>query len=131
VETSFNTFFEITGQKPIKKIAKKAISNFKLREGNIVGVMVTLRKKKMYDFLSKFINISLPRIRDFRGISSKSFDSRGNYNIGLKEDLVFPEVVYDNLDKSRGLNISIVTTANNDKDAYKLMDLMGFPFRKN
>jgi large subunit ribosomal protein L5 len=118
----------ITGQKPAVRRAKKAISNFKLRQGVPVGCMVTLRGVRMYEFLERFINFALPQLRDFRGASSKSFDGRGNYNMGLREQIVFPEVDYDRIDQIRGLNISIVTSAPTDEEARELLRLFGLPF---
>ena len=118
----------ITGQKPIVTKAKKSIAGFKIRENTNIGLTVTLRKEKMYDFLYKLINLSLPRIRDFRGISIKQFDGHGNYNLGLKEQLIFPEIEYDNIDKVRGIDINIVTTAKNDKESLALLTKFGMPF---
>ena len=120
----------ISGQKPVVTTAKKSIANFKLRQGNKIGAKVTLRGTIMYEFLDRLISIALPRVRDFQGISDKSFDGRGNYSIGLKEQLVFPEISYEKIDKIRGLDIVIVTSANNDEDAKLLLDKMGLPFRK-
>lgn len=120
----------ITGQKPIVIKAKKSIAGFKLRQGMPNGVKVTLRGKRMYEFLDKLISLNLPRIRDFRGLSSKSFDGRGNYTFGLKEQLIFPEINYDNVDKMRGLEITIVTTARTDEEGKALLDSFGFPFKK-
>ncbi len=120
----------ITGQKPVIRKAKKSIANFKLRQGHPIGVKVTLRREKMYDFLERLINIALPRVRDFKGISAKAFDGAGNYSLGIQEQIVFPEVDYDKIDKIRGMNITIVTTAKTDDDARKLMRHLGFPFRK-
>ncbi|MBZ2175246.1 50S ribosomal protein L5 [Schnuerera sp. xch1] len=120
----------ITGQKPVVTKAKKSISNFKIRKGMNVGTKVTLRGKKMYDFLDKLANISLPRVRDFRGISGSSFDGRGNYALGIKEQLIFPEIEYDMVESVRGLDISIVTTANTDEEAKAFLELMGMPFKK-
>lgn len=119
----------ITGQKPVITRAKKSIAGFKIRENAPVGLTVTLRKNKMYDFLNKLINLSLPRIRDFRGIDKNKFDGRGNYNLGLKEQLIFPEIDYDSIDKIRGLDISIVTTANNDQESLALLKGFGMPFK--
>jgi len=121
---------EITGQKPIQRKAKKSIAGFKLREGHPIGVMVTLRRQRMYEFLDRLVTIALPRVRDFKGISQKAFDGRGNYSLGIKEQLVFPEVNYDKIDKIRGMNITIVTTANTDDEARSLLREMGLPFRK-
>ena len=118
----------ITGQKPILTRAKKSLASWKLRQGMPIGCKVTLRGVRMYQFLDKFMNVALPRVRDFRGISSKSFDGRGNYAIGLKEQLIFPEVEYDKIDKLRGMNIVVVTTAKTDEEARELLKLMGMPF---
>ncbi len=120
---------DITGQKPVVANAKKAISNFKLRAGMPVGVNVTLRKKRMYDFISKLVNIVLPRTRDFRGISVKGFDGRGNYSIGIKDTSVFLEIDPENLDKPHGLQVTVTTTANNDYEGYLLLKGLGFPFK--
>nr|YP_009393149.1 ribosomal protein L5 [Bostrychia moritziana]ARW61711.1 ribosomal protein L5 [Bostrychia moritziana] len=120
----------ITGQKPIITKTKKSIAGFKIRENIPIGLKVTLRKEKMYDFLNKLINLSLPRVRDFRGISKKQFDGRGNYNLGIKEQIIFPEVNYDEIDKIRGMNITIVTTANNDQESLALLKKFGMPFTK-
>lgn len=120
----------ITGQRPIITRAKKSIATFRLREGNPIGVKVTLRGNRMWDFLDRLINISLARQRDFRGISPDSFDGRGNYTLGLAEQLVWPEINYDKIDKVRGMEISIVTTAQNDEEGRRLLDLMGMPFRR-
>ena len=120
----------ITLQKPIITKAKKSISNFKLRQGMPVGIKVTLRGERMYVFLEKLINIGLPRIRDFRGINPNAFDGRGNYNLGIKEQLIFPEITYDMVDKTRGMDITIVTTAKTDEEARALLQSMGLPFRK-
>ena len=119
----------ISGQKPVITRAKRSIAAFKLREGMPIGCMVTVRREKMYDFFSKLVNIALPRVRDFRGISGKAFDGRGNYSLGIKEQLIFPEIDYDKIDKIKGLNISIVTTAKTDKEGKELLKLMGMPFR--
>ncbi len=120
----------ISGQKPIITKAKKSIAAFKLRAGMPIGCKVTLRGEKMYSFASKLINISLPRVRDFRGVSAESFDGRGNYTLGLKEQLMFPEIQYDKIDKIRGMDIVFVTTANTDEEARELLRLFGMPFRK-
>ncbi|MFZ2958964.1 MAG: 50S ribosomal protein L5 [Candidatus Ozemobacteraceae bacterium] len=120
----------ISGQKPIITRARKSISNFKLREGVAIGTTVTLRGDRAYYFLDKLFNIVVPRIRDFRGLSPKSFDGRGNYSLGLQEQLVFPEIKYDNVDKVQGMNITIVTTARTDGEAQELLAFMGMPFRK-
>lgn len=120
----------IAGQKAVVTRAKKAISNFKIRAGMPVGARVTLRGERMYDFLDKFMNIALPRVRDFRGVSSTSFDGRGNYSIGVREQLIFPEIDYDKIDRVRGLDITVVTTAKTDEEAKALLELMGMPFKK-
>ena len=130
IESAVKELETITGQHPIVTKARKSIANFKLREGMNVGVKVTLRGEKMYDFLDKFMNISLPRVRDFRGIYSKSFDGRGNYAVGIKEQLIFPEIEYDMVDQIRGMDIVVVTTANTDEEAKELLDKMGMPFKK-
>jgi large subunit ribosomal protein L5 len=118
----------ITGQKPIITLAKKSIAVFKLREGNPIGVKVTLRGNRMYDFLDRMCNIALPRRRDFRGVSPDSFDGRGNYSLGFREQLVWPEIDYDSIDKIRGMEVTIVTTAKNDEEARRLLQLLGMPF---
>ncbi len=120
----------ITGQKPIPTRAKKAIAAFKLRKGIPLGSMVTLRKKRMYEFMDRLVNVALPRVRDFRGISPKSFDGRGNYTLGLREQVIFPEINFDKVDKARGLNITFVTTANDNESARLLLAELGMPFRK-
>ena len=119
---------QITGQKAIITIAKKSVANFKLREGMPIGVKVTLRGERMYEFLDRFFNLALPRVRDFRGINANSFDGRGNYAMGIKEQLIFPEIEYDKIDKVRGMDIIMVTTANTDEEARELLKLMGAPF---
>ena len=121
---------EITGQKPVITKAKKAIANFKLREGRSIGIKVTLRGERMWAFVDRLINIALPRVRDFRGVSPDSFDGRGNYTLGLREQLIFPEIDYDKIDKVRGMEISIVTTAPDDDQARLLLQKLGMPFRK-
>ncbi len=121
----------ISGQRPVTTKAKKSISPFKLRAGMPIGMMVTLRGKRMYDFFDKLVNIVLPRFRDFRGVSRDSFDGRGNYSLGIKEQIVFPEIDYDKIDKIRGFEVTIVTTAKNDDEARTLLELMGMPFRRN
>lgn len=120
----------IAGQKPVITKAKKSIAGFKLREGMPIGVKVTLRGERMYHFLDKLMNVALPRVRDFRGVSAKSFDGRGNYTLGLKEQLIFPEISYDKIDKVRGMDVVIVTTSNTDEEARELLTQMGMPFRK-
>jgi large subunit ribosomal protein L5 len=122
---------KISGQKPIITKAKKSISNFKLRQGMKVGAKVTLRNQRMWEFLDRYISIAVPRIRDFRGLSDKSFDGRGNYSVGVKEQIIFPEVSVDTITKIRGFDITIVTTASTDKESYELLKTIGFPFRKN
>ena len=119
----------ISGQKPVIRRAKKSIAAFKLREGMPVGCMVTLRGKRMYDFFNKLVNVALPRVRDFRGISGKAMDGNGNYTLGITEQIIFPEIDYDKIDKIKGLNISIVTTAKTDEEGKELFKLMGMPFR--
>ena len=120
----------ITGQRPIVCKARKSVANFKLREGMIIGAKVTLRGDRMYEFLDRLFNVALPRVRDFRGINPDAFDGRGNYNMGLKEQLIFPEIEYDKIDKVRGMDICFVTTATNDEEARELLTLMGAPFAK-
>lgn len=129
LESAMNDLEKITGQKVIETKAKKSISSFKLREGNKIGCKVTLRGEKMYTFLDKLISISLPRVRDFRGLSSKSFDGRGNYTIGIKEQLIFPEINFDEVIKVRGMDVVIVTTAKSNEEAYDLLKELGVPFR--
>ena len=121
---------QITGQKPVICKAKKSVANFKLREGMAIGVKVTLRGERMYEFLDRFFNLALPRVRDFRGINPNSFDGRGNYSVGVKEQLIFPEIDYDKIDKVRGMDICMVTTAGTDEEARELLSLMGAPFAK-
>ena len=121
---------QITGQKPVLCKAKKSVANFKLREGMIIGAKVTLRGERMYEFLDRFFNLALPRVRDFRGINPNSFDGRGNYSLGVKEQLIFPELDYDKIDKVRGMDIYFVTTANTDEEARELLSLMGAPFER-
>ncbi|MBT7863149.1 MAG: 50S ribosomal protein L5 [Gemmatimonadetes bacterium] len=118
----------ITGQKPAVRRAKKAISNFKLREGMPIGAMVTLRQERMYEFLDRLVNFTLPQVRDFRGVPSRGFDGRGNYNLGIREQIIFPEIEYDRIDKIRGMNITFVTSANTDEEAKELLRLFGMPF---
>ena len=120
----------ITGQKPITKKAKKSIAQFRLREGMTVGIMVTLRGDRMYEFLDRLCNAALPRLRDFQGVPTRSFDGRGNYSLGLREQLVFPEIDYDKIDKLRGLEITIVTSARTDQESRRLLELMGMPFAR-
>ena len=130
IEAGVDDLTTITGQRPVVTIAKKSIANFKLREGRAIGTKVTLRGEKMWAFLDRLINVALPRVRDFRGISPDSFDGRGNYTLGLREQLIFPEVDYDKIDKVRGMELTIVTTANTDNEATELLQLLGMPFRK-
>jgi large subunit ribosomal protein L5 len=131
LESSLKELAVITGQKPVVTRAKKAIAGFKIRQGMPVGVMVTLRGERMYAFLDRLINLALPRIRDFRGISPNSFDGRGNYSLGVREQLIFPEIDYDSIDQIRGMDISIITTANSDEEGRVLLKEMGMPFRNN
>jgi large subunit ribosomal protein L5 len=119
----------IAGQRPIVTRARKSIASFKLREGMPIGCMVTLRRGRMYDFFDKLVNVALPRVRDFRGLSDKSFDGRGNYTLGIKEHIIFPEIDYDKIDKIKGLNITIVTTARTDEEGKALLKMMGMPFK--
>ncbi len=121
---------QITGQKPVFCKAKKSVANFKLREGMVIGAKVTLRGDRMYEFLDRLFNLALPRVRDFRGINPNSFDGRGNYSLGVKEQLIFPEIDYDKIDKVRGMDICFVTTANTDEEARELLSLMGAPFAR-
>ncbi len=131
LEASLNELAIITGQKPVVTRAKKAIAGFKIRKGMPIGIMVTLRNERMYAFLDRLINLALPRIRDFRGISPKSFDGRGNYNLGLREQLIFPEIEYDRIDQIRGMDVAITTTAKTDEEGRALLREMGMPFREN
>ncbi len=130
LDNAMNDLSQITGQKPVVTKAKKSIAAFKLREGANVGCKVTLRSGKMYDFAYKLFNVALPRVRDFRGLSSNSFDGRGNYSMGVKEQLIFPEIEYDKIDKVRGMDIIFVTTAKTDEEAKELLTLLGMPFKK-
>lgn len=130
VEGAAEELGRIAGQKAIITKAKKSIATFKLREGMPIGCCVTLRGEKMYDFLSKLVNIALPRVRDFRGLSAKGFDRRGNYSMGVKEQIIFPEIDYDKIDKIKGLNITIVTSAKSDKEGLSLLKMLGMPFKK-
>jgi large subunit ribosomal protein L5 len=120
---------QITGQKPVITKAKKSIAQFKLRTGMSIGCMVTLRKERMYEFFNRLVNVALPRVRDFKGLSGKSFDGRGNYSLGIREQLIFPEIHYDKIDKVKGMNIVIVTTAKTDEEGKELLKLLGMPFR--
>ncbi len=128
VDAAVNDMTLITGQKPVVTRAKKSIAQFRLRTGNAIGVTVTLRGERMWDFLERLTRIALPRIRDFRGVPSRSFDGRGNYSLGLREQLAFPEIDYDRIDRLRGLEMSIVTTATNDEESKRLLSLLGMPF---
>ena len=129
IDMSVGDLTKIAGQKPVVTKARKAIANFKIRQGLAIGAMVTLRGERMYEFLDRLVTISLPRVRDFRGVSGRAFDGRGNYNIGLKEQIIFPEIEYDKIDKLRGMNISITTTAKSDEEAKALLAAFRFPFR--
>jgi large subunit ribosomal protein L5 len=129
IEHAVSDMTKIAGQKPVVTKTKKSIAGFKIREDYPIGCMVTLRGRRMYEFLDRFINVALPRVRDFRGISGKAFDGRGNYNVGVKEQIIFPEVEYDKIDTIRGMNISITTTAKTDEEAKALLTAFSFPFR--
>ncbi len=130
VDAALNDLTIIAGQKPVVAKARKSISNFKLREGRPIGVKVTLRGERMWSFLDRLMNVALPRVRDFRGVTPNAFDGRGNYTLGLREQLVFPEIDYDKIDKVRGMEITVVTTANNDEQGRRLLQLLGMPFTK-
>lgn len=130
LDTAVEELSILSGQKPLVTKAKKSIAGFKLREGMPIGAKVTLRGERMYDFLDKLVTVSLPRVRDFRGVSKKSFDGRGNYTLGVKEQLIFPEIDYDKVSKVRGMDIVVVTTANTDEEARELLTLLGMPFQK-
>ncbi|MFG1500241.1 50S ribosomal protein L5 [Halobacteriovorax sp. XZX-3] len=130
VQSIVNDLGTITGQKPVVAKARKSVAGFKIREGMALGANVTLRGDRMYEFLDRLVNITLPRVRDFRGVSSKGFDGKGNYTLGLKEQIIFPEISYDQIDKVRGLGISIVTTAGNNEEGRELLNLFGMPFNK-
>jgi large subunit ribosomal protein L5 len=129
LEAAIGDLTTIAGQRPVTTRARKSIANFRLRQGQAIGAMVTLRGERMYEFLDRLISLALPRIRDFRGVSRRSFDGRGNYSIGLREQLAFPEIDYDRVDKLRGLEVAIVTTARNDNEGYALLKQFGMPFR--
>jgi large subunit ribosomal protein L5 len=129
LDSAVQELSQITGQKPIITKAKKSIAQFKLRTGMPIGCMVTLRKERMCEFFSRLVNIALPRVRDFKGVSGKSFDGRGNYSLGIREQLIFPEIHYDKIDKVKGMNIIIVTTAKTDEEGKELLKLLGMPFR--
>ena len=129
IDTAADELGKITGQKAAVRRASKSIAQFKVRQGQPIGVMVTLRGERMYEFLDRLVSIALPRVRDFKGISSKGFDGRGNYTLGLRDQIIFPEIDYMKVDKARGMNVSVVTTAKTDEEARKLLQLMGMPFR--
>ncbi len=131
IEAACGDLAKITGQKPVVTKAKKSVANFKLRQGMNIGCKVTLRSEKMYEFVDRLFNVALPRVRDFRGINPNSFDGRGNYTMGVKEQLIFPEIEYDKIDKVRGMDIIFVTTAKTDEEAREFLTLMGAPFAKN
>lgn len=131
VDTGSDELARITGQRPVARRAKKSIAAFKVRKGMTVGTMVTLRGERMYEFLDRLMNVALPRVRDFRGVSPKGFDGRGNFTLGLRDQLIFPEIDYMKVDKARGMNVSVVTTARTDQEARKLLQLIGMPFRAN
>ena len=130
IDTAADELTAIAGQKPVTTRAKKSIASFKLREGMSIGSMVTLRGDRMYEFLDRFVSVALPRVRDFRGVSPKAFDGRGNYTLGIRDQLIFPEIDFNKVDKTRGMNISIVTTAKNDEQARALLKALGMPFRQ-
>jgi large subunit ribosomal protein L5 len=130
LDTAADEVRAVTGQKPVVTKAKKSIASFKLRQGMPIGVMVTLRGDRMYEFLDRLVSVALPRVRDFRGVSPKAFDGRGNYTLGIREQLIFPEIDFNKVDKTRGMNISIVTTARNDEQARSLLKALGMPFRQ-
>ena len=130
IEAIMTDLSAITGQRPVVCRSKKSVANFKLREGQVIGVKVTLRGEKMYEFVDRLFNVAFPRVRDFRGINGNSFDGRGNYSTGIKEQLIFPEIEYDKIDKVRGMDINFITTANTDEEAKELLTLMGAPFAK-
>jgi len=129
LDTAAQELSQITGQKPVITKAKKSIAQFKLRTGMPIGCTVTLRKERMYEFFTRLVNVALPRVRDFKGVSGKSFDGRGNYSLGIREQLIFPEIHYDKIDKVKGMNIIIVTTARTDEEGKELLKLLGMPFR--
>jgi len=131
MEACMNDIATVTGQKPVQTIARKSVSNFKLREGMPIGVKVTLRGDKMYSFLDRVISVALPRVRDFQGVSGEAFDGRGNYTLGIREQIIFPEISYEKIDKIRGMNVIIVTTAKSDEEAHELLRLFGMPYKRN
>jgi len=130
MEACLNDIAIITGQKPVTTLAKKSVANFKLREGMPIGVKATLRGEKMYSFLDRVISVALPRVRDFQGVSGEAFDGRGNYTLGIKEQIIFPEISFEKIDKVRGMNVIIVTTAKSDEEAHELLRLFGMPFKR-
>ncbi|MFQ5607511.1 MAG: 50S ribosomal protein L5 [Candidatus Zixiibacteriota bacterium] len=130
LEAAVKDLQQVTGQEPVTTKARKSISNFKLREGSPIGCRVTLRRERMYEFLDRLMSLALPRVRDFRGLPTKSFDGRGNYSLGIKEQLIFPEVVYDKIDKIRGMTVTITTTARTDDECRQLLEQLGMPFQK-
>lgn len=130
LDAALSDLTKVVGQRPVMTMARKSISNFKLREGAKIGVRVTLRRERMYEFLDRLMNIAIPRIRDFRGISNKSFDGRGNFNLGIREQIIFPEIDYDKIDKIRGMNVSITTSAKTDEECRQLLTELGMPFKK-
>ncbi len=129
LDSAINELMAISGQRAVTTKARRSIANFKLRKGMPIGCMVTLRREKMYEFFDRLVNVALPRVRDFKGVSGKSFDGRGNYSLGIKEQIIFPEIDYDKIDKIKGLNINIVTTAKTDEEGKALLGLLGMPFR--
>jgi len=131
IDTGADELARITGQRPVTRKAKKSISQFKVRKGQSIATMVTLRGERMWEFLDRLMNIALPRVRDFKGVSAKGFDGRGNYTLGLRDQLLFPEIDYMKVDKARGMNVSVVTTARTDEEARKLLQFIGMPFRQN
>jgi len=131
MEACLGDIATITGQKPVPTIARKSVANFKLREGMPIGVKTTLRGDKMYSFLDRVISVALPRVRDFQGVSGEAFDGRGNYTLGIKEQIIFPEISYEKIDKIRGMNVIIVTTAKTDEEAHELLRLFGMPYKRN
>jgi len=131
IESASSEMATITGQKPVITRAKKSIANFRLREGMAIGVMVTLRGERMYEFFDRLVNAALPRIRDFRGLPTKAFDGRGNYSLGVREQLIFPEIDYDRVERIRGMQINIITTARTDEEGKRLLELLGMPFARN
>jgi large subunit ribosomal protein L5 len=130
IDSSAKELATITGQRPVVTKARKSIANFKLREGMAIGCMVTLRRERMYEFLDRLLNIAIPRVRDFKGVSNRSFDGKGNFSLGIREQIIFPEIDYDKIEKIKGMNISIVTTAKTDEESRALLRYMGMPFRR-